>query len=58
MGRITSRSVTSPSSAMAPMAEITASQNGKPSIVMPARPAKAPSIIRSPCAKLTVSVAL
>ena len=44
--------------AMAPMADSTASQKGKPSIVMQARPQKAPSIIRSPWAKLTVSVAL
>ena len=35
-----------------------ASQNGMPNIAMPANAANAPSIIRSPCAKLTVSVAL
>ena len=58
MGRITTRSVSTPNSAIAAMAAGTASQNGKPSMVMPARPPKAPSIIRSPCAKLTVSVAL
>jgi hypothetical protein len=40
------------------MALSTASQNGKPSMVMQARPQKAPSIISSPWAKLTVSVAL
>jgi len=36
----------------------TAIQNGRPSIVISTSPAKAPSIIRSPCAKVTVSVAL
>ncbi len=47
-----------PNSAMPAIALSTASQKGKPSRVMQARPAKAPSIISSPCAKLTVSVAL
>ena len=36
----------------------TASQNGKPRMVISTSPAKAPSIIRSPWAKVTVSVAL
>ena len=40
------------------MALTTASQNGKPRKVIEASPAKAPSIISSPWAKLTVSVAL
>jgi hypothetical protein len=44
--------------AMPRMALSTDSQNGKPSMVMPASPPKAPSIISSPWAKLTVSVAL
>ena len=47
-----------PKSAMPAIALITASQKGKPSKVMQARPPNAPSIISSPCAKLTVSVAL
>ena len=58
IGRITSRSTSMPNSAIAAIAHSTASQNGKPSMVISARPKKAPSIIRSPCAKLTVSVAL
>ncbi len=58
IGRITMRSSSTPKTAMAAIAASTAAQNGKPSIVMPARPPKAPSIIRSPWAKLTVSVAL
>ena len=37
---------------------VVASQNGKPSMLMAASPQKAPSIISSPWAKLTVSVAL
>ena len=44
--------------AMAAMALSTASQNGKPRNVMQARPPNAPSIMSSPWAKLTVSVAL
>ena len=43
---------------MATMAAGTAIQKGKPKRVMAARPEKAPTIIRSPWAKLTVSVAL
>ena len=58
MGRITARSANKPNAAMAAMDAMTASQKGKPRKVMQARPAKAPSIIRSPWAKLTVSVAL
>ena len=55
---MTSRSMKSPKKPIATMALMMASQNGKPSIVMTTRPMKAPSIIRSPCTKLTVSVAL
>ena len=58
IGLMTSRSSAMPNKAMPAMALMTASQNGNPSRVMQARPAKAPSIINSPCAKLTVSVAL
>ncbi len=58
MGRITTRSSSTPNSAMAAMAHSTASQNGKSRKVMAARPPKAPSIMSSPWAKLTVSVAL
>ncbi len=58
IGRITTRSVAKPSSAMPAIAAGTASQYGKPMKVMQARPMKAPTIIRSPCAKVTVSVAL
>ena len=58
MGRMTRRSSAMPNSAMAAMAASTDSQNGKPRKVMHTRPPKAPSIINSPCAKLTVSVAL
>lgn len=52
---MTRRSTTGPNT---PIAAMTASQNGKFSIVIAARPPNAPSIIRSPCTKLTVSVAL
>ena len=58
MGRITARSSTLPKTPMATMLASTAIQKGKPSTVMSARPQNAPSIISSPCAKLTVSVAL
>ncbi len=58
MGRITMRSSRTPNKAMPAMAQTTASQNGKPRKVIAARPANAPSIISSPWAKLTVSVAL
>jgi hypothetical protein len=58
MGRITARSAATPNTAIAAMAASTASQNGRPVTVIRARPRKAPSIISSPCAKLTVSVAL
>jgi len=58
MGRITSRSSATPNTAMPAMALATDSQNGMPMKVMKASPQNAPSIIRSPCAKLTVSVAL
>jgi hypothetical protein len=58
MGRITARSSTVPKRPIAAMLASTATQNGNPSTVMSASPQKAPSIISSPCAKLTVSVAL
>ncbi|MCY1370272.1 hypothetical protein D9M69_573580 [compost metagenome] len=58
MGRTTARSSTTPKRPMAMMAAGTASQKGRPSTVMAASAAKAPTIIRSPWAKLTVSVAL
>lgn len=58
MGRITSRSSTTPNTAMPSTDAMKASQNGKPSSVMVRKPPKAPTIIRSPWAKLTVSVAL
>ena len=58
MGRITARSASTPNAAIAAMAAGTASQNGKPSIVIATSPPNAPSIMSSPCAKLTVSVAL
>ena len=35
-----------------------AAQNGSPSATLPVRPRKPPSIIRSPWAKFTISVAL
>lgn len=58
IGRITSRSAKTPKAAMAAIAPGTASQNGKPAVVVSASPSKAPSIIGSPCAKQTASVAL
>ena len=58
IGRITTSSSSTPKAAIATMASTAASQNGMPNSDMPANAAKAPSIIRSPCAKLTVSVAL
>ena len=58
IGRITARSASMPKAAMAAMDDNTASQNGQPRKVINARPQNAPSIIRSPWAKLTVSVAL
>ena len=58
MGRITASSTSMPKAAIATTARIAASQKGRPKSVMPAKAVKAPSIIRSPCAKLTVSVAL
>ncbi len=58
IGRITSRSRTMPNAPIASTAAANASQNGKPSEVITINPMNAPSIISSPCAKLTVSVAL
>ena len=52
------RSVSTPTRAIARIAAGTASQNGNPSMVIATSPPKAPSIMSSPCAKLTVSVAL
>ena len=45
-------------SAIAAIADGTAIQNGMPTMVISTSPPKAPTIIRSPCAKVTVSVAL
>ena len=58
MGRITARSTSTPNRPMATTLASTATQKGKPSTVISARPQNAPSIMSSPCAKLTVSVAL
>ena len=58
MGRMTTRSIRMPNSAMAMTTAGTAIQYGMPSMVMQTRPPNAPSIMSSPCAKLTVSVAL
>ncbi|MNU09838.1 hypothetical protein D3C72_2566370 [compost metagenome] len=55
---MTARSSTVPNNPMAAMLASTATQNGKPSTVISASPQKAPSIMSSPWAKLTVSVAL
>ena len=55
---MTKRSSHTPKMPMATRAAGTEIQKGKPSSVMAARPEKAPTIIRSPWAKLTVSVAL
>ncbi len=57
-GRIMMRSAKRPNSAIAAIASGTDSQYGRPSKVISTSAAKAPSIIRSPCAKVTVSVAL
>lgn len=58
MGRMATRSIIQPVMAMAARAEGTPTQYGQPSQLTSPRPQKAPSIIRSPWAKLTVSVAL
>ncbi len=58
MGRITTSSSSTPKAAIAAMASNAASQKGSPTSDMPAKAQKAPSIISSPWAKLTVSVAL
>ena len=55
---MTRRSTKTPKTPMATMAAGTEIQKGKPNSVMAAKPEKAPTIIRSPWAKLTVSVAL
>ena len=57
-GRITSRSTNTPKMPIAAIEHSTDSQKGKPSMVISTRPQNAPSIIRSPWAKVTVSVAL
>ena len=58
IGRMTMRSRPKPNSAITAIVAAQASQNGQPASVISAKPAKAPSIISSPCAKLTVSVVL
>ena len=58
IGAIVSAQPVSRTLLTASIALITATQKGKPIMVMAARPKKAPSIISSPCAKLTVSVSL
>ena len=57
-GLITARSINQPKAAMASMDTSTASAKGSPRKAMQASPANAPTIINSPWAKLTVSVAL
>ena len=57
-GRITMRSIDMPTAAITMMANRIVAQYGQPRMVLAVSPKKAPSIIRSPCAKLTVSVAL
>ena len=52
------RSISMPTSAITMMANRMVAQYGQPRMVLAVSPKKAPSIIRSPCAKLTVSVAL
>ena len=47
-----------PTAAITITANRIVAQYGQPSSVLAVSPKKAPSIIRSPCAKLTVSVAL
>ena len=58
IGRITRRSSATPNAPIATTAAANASQNGKPSALITIRPMNEPSIISSPCTKLTVSVAL
>jgi hypothetical protein len=58
IGRMATRSSSTPNAAIAPIASTAATKNGSCATSISARPAKAPSIISSPCAKLTVSVAL
>ena len=57
-GRSATRSRPAPRSAMTATAATTPSQNGRPTMATAVRATKPPSIIRSPWAKLTVSVAL
>ena len=57
-GRSTMRSISMPTTAITAMAKTMVSQYGRPSTVAPVSATNAPSIIRSPCAKFTVSVAL
>ena len=52
------RSRPAPKAAMTAIAATTPSQNGRPSVATAVSATKPPSIIRSPWAKLTVSVAL
>ena len=58
IGRITNRSSAVPSMNIATTAAGAANQNDQPCAFISTNPPKAPSIISSPWAKLTVSVAL
>ena len=58
IGRMTTRSSSTPNAAIAAIASTTATTNGSCATCISARPPNAPSIISSPCAKFTVSVAL
>ena len=58
MGRSSSRSVSAPSSAMTAKAAKKPQTNGQPSRLMKVKAMKAPIIMMSPWAKLTISVAL
>ena len=58
IGLMTTRSNPTPSSVMTMTVAIAAAQKGRPMADIAMKPPKAPSIIRSPCAKVTVSVAL
>ena len=58
IGLMTRRSSASPNNAIAAMVAMTTTQYGSPSAVSRASPANAPTIIRSPWAKVTDSVAL
>jgi hypothetical protein len=57
-GRNTMRSASMPTAAMTATANTMVAQYGQPIMTLAVSAKKAPSIIRSPWAKLTVSVAL